>query len=127
MNQYAVVTKIDVGLDQTRNRYQKKNFESLVQILQIRTQIESLIVVKKTRGQEDIFKSSPKSPTWLLIFNVEQGEYFEQAFDSIIQDIDYVPCITGLEEGGQQPFFRTQGPEINTVLKKCQLIPLASE
>lgn len=127
MNQYAVVTKVDLGLDQSRSRHQKKNYESLIQILQLRTQIESLVVVKKTKGREDIFTCTNRSPTWLLVFNVEQGEFFEQSFHSIIQDLDYVPCITGLEEGIDQPFFRTQGKDTNTIIKKCQLIPITQD
>ena len=99
MNQFVLLTLIDIGLDHDRNPNQKKNYESLVQTLQLRTQIEPIITIKQKFNDTMPFEGlSNRDPVWSLIFGVEYPEYYGTQLELVNSDLNYVPCILGIGE-----------------------------
>lgn len=117
-----LVTAIDLGVDQARSLEQKKNYESLIQSLQLKTQIEPMLTVVTTNNKMDnVFNIKKTDPVWVFCFAVEQIDYFD--LDSINSDINYIPCILDLSESSsiKQPLFITDGKDKNTMIKSYQL------
>lgn len=123
MNQFVLLTLIDIGLDQDRNANQKKNYESLIQTLQLRTQIEPIITVKQKFDESMPFKLSNRDPVWSMIFRVETPEYYGTQLELVNSDLNYVPCILGLGESRKvkEPFFLTDPSFRNTFVIKQQI------
>lgn len=121
-----LITAVDIGVDLDRTPEQKKNYESLIQTLQLRTQIEPLITVKVTNKKADspFAGLSDRDPVWIVYFDVEQDYTYESNIESIYSDIDYVPCIAGLSEArkAKSSYYKATGEDQNLVIKKHQLI-----
>ncbi len=124
MSQFSLVTAVDIGADLDRSIEQKKNYESLVQTLQLRTQIEPIITVKTTNKKiNGLFAFlSDHDPVWIFCFSVEQVDYFDSSI--VDSDLNYIPCILGLGESKKvkTALFMTSGLDKNTVVKSYQLI-----
>lgn len=121
-----LITSIDIGVDSKRSSEQKKNFESLIQTLQLRTQIEPIITVKTSNKKiNNMFADlTDRDPVWIIYFNVDQGHVYEHELESINADLDYIPCITGLEESrrNKNSYFKATSTDFNSRIIKHQLI-----
>jgi len=126
MSQYMLITAIDIGVDMNRSFEQKKNYESLIQTLQLRTQIEPMITVKMSnkKAGNPFQLLADRDPVWIIYFNVEQDYAYETDIESINKDLDYIPCIAGLSESRRVKiaYFKATGEDQNSLIKKYQLI-----
>lgn len=121
-----LITAVDIGVDPDRSFEQKKNYESLIQTLQLRTQIEPMITVKMSnkKAGNPFQLLADRDPVWIIYFNVEQDYAYESDIDSINKDLDYIPCISGLNESRKVKisYFKATGIDQNSLIKKYQLI-----
>lgn len=69
------------------SRNQQRNLETLIQLLSMRTQLES--ITTPTRHKQ----------RWTFYFTVEHLTVFGENFEVLNQDSDGVPMIVGLTEG----------------------------
>ena len=131
MSQFMLITAVDIGVDLDRTPEQKKNYESLVQTLQLRTQIEPMITVKMSnkKAGSPFQLLNDRDPIWTIYFNVEQDYAYENDLETINKDLDYIPCIAGLQESRRIkiPYFKATGPDQNSLIKKHQLIQKLGE
>lgn len=101
-----------VNLEAVRQRGQQGNFETVIQIISMRSQPENITDPEKamttTDGWGTRYKNKAKIPAWSFTFEVEQDHVFNNGTDHfgyLLADCAGVPMITGLEEwakvGGQ--------------------------
>lgn len=89
----------------TRSRNQQRNFETITQVLQLRTQLF------------DISIPTEDNDRWCFDFNVEFEGIYQQdqdAFGTLKKDCDGVPMIVGLNDQYMlTPFLITTGSQQN--------------
>ena len=125
MARYRIVTFIDI----TRSRPvreetdktllgQQANFNSLLQAIGLRSNVEWLHDPKKQTGRLPE-PATGKATYWTWEFDCERDEVFLQDDDPVyllVHDLNHVPVITDLEnsEDITPAAFQTQGNNINT-------------
>ena len=125
MARYRIVTLIDI----TRSRPvreetdktllgQQANFNSLLQAIGLRSNVEWLHDPKKHTGRLPE-PATGKATYWTWEFDCERDEVFLQDDDPVyllVHDLNHVPVITDLEnsEDISPAAFQTQGNNINT-------------
>ena len=125
MARYRIVTLIDI----TRSRPvreetdktllgQQANFNSLLQAIGLRSNVEWLHDPKKHTGRLPE-PATGKATYWTWEFDCERDEVFLQDDDPVyllVHDLNHVPVITDLEnsEDITPAAFQTQGNNINT-------------
>lgn len=112
---------IGTQADLTRARNQQRNWETLTQLIGLRTQatvlLEPKIITDPTVALFGLNRRSSK--IWTFEFSSEFADIYDlhgEPLAALIQDCDGVPLITGLDEGIEnlEPVIRTTGSEINT-------------
>ena len=100
---------IDSDLAWHRSRNQQRNWETVIQLLGLRTQPQELQT--SAPGEHQGRKA------WRCVFEVEQGSVYhdgEDALGYLKQDFDRVPVLIGLGEDPPQPaMFVCAGPDAN--------------
>jgi hypothetical protein len=96
-----------VGPELTKQRSQQSNFETLLQIISMRTQPEDItdpeklmLSTKKSEWGTDYINKT-KIPVWQFTFTVSQDYVFhdgESQIGNLIKDSHGIPMITGLDE-----------------------------
>ena len=85
-----------------RSRNQQRNWETLQQIMQLRSQIE---IVEPAQKQSD---------GWYFVFAVDNDMVYGADLVELYRDAEGVPMIMGLDETDlDQGVLRTSGPEQN--------------
>lgn len=91
--------------DQTewnRRRNKQRNWETLLQILQLRSQIEIIDHARQT------------DRTWQFVFEVESDLVYGTDFQDLYRDADGVPMLIGLDEKNlEQRSLKVQGADQN--------------
>jgi hypothetical protein len=114
------VTKFTPELERMRNK--QRNWETVVQILGLRTQIMSINQLKtETKDlSQHVFGSDyqDKQRVWSFEFEVEFENLYLQDRDPygvLKNDFSHTPVILGLDETAQppMPIFYTDGPSKN--------------
>lgn len=94
-------------LSYQKKRNQQSNFETVIQLIGLRSQPEDVSYPEKTMmtpiksnmGTE--YSTKSKIPVWTFTFIIDQPEIFEDdegKLGKLVQDCSGVPMITGLEE-----------------------------
>ncbi len=85
-----------------RSRNQQRNWETLLQIMQLRSQIA-------------VTESAERAPQgWHFIFSVENVMVYGEDLEELRRDAEGVPMITGLDEPAlAERVLHTSGPEQN--------------
>ena len=90
-----------------KQRSQQSNFETILQIISIRTQPENItepeksMVSLKNSVWGNCYTNKTKIPVWQFIFTVSQDYYFndgESNIGNLLKDSHGIPMITGLDE-----------------------------
>lgn len=128
MPRYRIITLVDItqnslpNSDQTAmTRSQQSNFNSLIQAINLRSNVDWNTDPKKIEGRlPDPF--SGKGNAWSWEFDCEREQVFEKGTDPVgllKDDLDGVPIIVGLEDTVEFPHsaFITLGPNSNTYLE----------
>jgi len=93
------ITTTNVTRGESIQRNQQRNWESLIQALSLKTQIEVVVGPEKVENFQitSIFENfyDPIQTVWAFGFYSEKNIYTE---DILISDCDQIPMITGLEE-----------------------------
>jgi hypothetical protein len=108
---------IDSEAKWQQSRNQQRNFETLVQLLSLRTQPQELDRPRKTIEQDleklGLGNYGKNSLVWNLDFTVEFDSIFKSDTDNLgllRDDFDKIPMITGLGETVKlQPYSETRG------------------
>jgi hypothetical protein len=113
-----------VILDQaalTRARNQQRNWETLTQLISLRTQVTvySLPQILQDASVAMLGLNRRSSKIWTFEFGSEFADIYDisgEPLAALTQDCDGVPLITGLGEGIEnlEPVIRTTGAMINT-------------
>lgn len=109
--------------DWNRSRNQQRNLETIIQIIGLRAQPIYLETSKLENAQLDLYNFSPNYTSqhnvWSFKFNVEHASVFGPDLEALSQDLNGIPCITGLKESVKLPInmFETSGSNINTYFK----------
>lgn len=107
--------------DLTRARNQQRNWETLTQLISLRTQAtvlsEPKMIVDPSLALLGLNRRSHK--VWTFEFSSEFADIYDlkgEPLAALIQDCDGVPLITGLGEGIEnlESVIRTAGSNINT-------------
>ena len=112
MNKYRVSTLFDItntghvsNRMHTLERNQQRNWETLIQALGLRAQINVIAPPTVVNNR------------WQFDFEVEPDDVFAHNSDPVYhlkQDLDLIPMITGLgEQIAVDPVIRTSGPNTN--------------
>lgn len=125
---FSVETLIDItetgarkGTSDKLSYNQQQNFQTLVQTVGLRVNIEiDQSPVCETKSAKDFgstFKGKHK--IWCLEFEVEYEEAL--TVDMLIDDFDLVPVILNLDETAEQPasVFRTRDTKTKNIVFKC--------
>ena len=125
MARYQIVTLVDITRSQpSRDNTditmlgQQANFNSLLQAIGLRSNVEWLRDPKKHTGRLPE-PASGKATHWTWEFDCERDEVFLQDDDPVyllVHDLNHVPVIADLEnsEDIDPAAFQTQGDMINT-------------
>ena len=114
------VTKFTPELERMRNK--QRNWETVVQILGLRTQIMSIKQLKtETKDlSQHVFGSDyqDKQRVWTFEFEVEFKDLYlndQDPYGILKNDFAHTPIILGLDETAQppMPLFYTDGPSKN--------------
>ena len=93
------ITVTNVTRGESIQRNQQRNWESLIQALSLKTQIEVVVGPEKVENFQitSIFENfyDPIQTVWAFGFYSEKNIYTE---DILISDCNNIPMITGLEE-----------------------------
>jgi hypothetical protein len=107
--------------DLTRARNQQRNWETVKQLLGLRTQAEIDIepYVTNDASLASIGLKRQANKIWAFEFSTEFAEVYDikgQRLQGLIEDFDSIPMLTGLDEDCEslEPYLTTQGPRINT-------------
>jgi hypothetical protein len=107
---------------QTKERNQQRNFETLVQVLSLRTQLLTLsdpqIVSLDVTGSSFGSNYAGVQSVWTFKFSTEQEDVFKgssRPYGTLEADFVNVPVITGLDEtvAIPVPTFIVSGPNTN--------------
>lgn len=86
----------------TRSRNQQRNYETLIQLLSLRTQLV------------DITLPMVKDDCWGFTIVSDRDDVFSDNLAALYMDCDSVPMIVGLDEAdGTKPTLCTQGADAN--------------
>jgi hypothetical protein len=86
----------------TRSRNQQRNYETLIQLLSLRTQLTEVSLPEK---QDD---------GWSFTIVSDRDDVFSDNLAALYIDCDTVPMIVGLDEDpGLEPMLHTQEPGAN--------------
>lgn len=97
-----VGTEIQDQLQWNRSRNRQRNWETLQQVIGLRSQIESYTTPEHKQGQ------------WQFEISVERSDVFGQDLVDLRHDCEGVPMIVGLDEAaGVLPRLTTQGEQQN--------------
>ena len=133
--QYYLYTTVDItNTGQYRSesgkeavRWKEQNFQTLLQTLGIRANIESYTkpVLKEIAGTVVGFKTSSIIHVWYFEFSTEREFLYESENDPVgylKEDFNMVPYISGLDESMEQNYdvFVTSGPATNIVFFQKQ-------
>lgn len=113
----------------TKSRNQQRNFETIVQVIGLRSQItfidtpESTLCNLTDLNFGTIFTGTQR--VWHFKFAVEHVEVFTRGDDPLIllsEDLNVVPCILKLEETAEikNPIFQTLGSNKNIYVEILQ-------
>ena len=116
-NSWICVTLMDITVTnvtrgESIQRNQQRNWESLIQALSLKTQIEVVVDPEKVENFQitSIFENfyDPIQTVWAFGFYSEKNIYTE---DILISDCNNIPMITGLEETARfiLPITHTRG------------------
>ena len=126
---YQITTLVDItktnphrGSTDSLTLGQQSNYNTLIQTIGLRANIDSSIDPITTTGR----LPSPftgKGAYWTFIFEVERDDIFAKDTDPIgllKDDLDSVPVVTGLKDtvNFKLPVFQTTGTLINTHIEK---------
>jgi hypothetical protein len=106
------ITATNVTRGESIQRNQQRNWESLIQALSLKTQIEVVVGPEKVENFQitSIFENfyDPIQTVWAFGFYSEKNIYTE---DILISDCNNIPMITGLEETARfmLPITHTRG------------------
>jgi hypothetical protein len=106
------ITVTNVTRGESIQRNQQRNWESLIQALSLKTQIEVVVGPEKVENFQitSIFENfyDPIQTVWAFGFYSEKNIYTE---DILISDCNNIPMITGLEETARfmLPITHTRG------------------
>jgi hypothetical protein len=106
------ITVTNVTRGESIQRNQQRNWESLIQALSLKTQIEVVVDPEKVENFQitSIFENfyDPFQTVWAFGFYSEKNIYTE---DILISDCNNIPMITGLEETARfmLPITHTRG------------------
>ena len=93
------ITATNVTRGESIQRNQQRNWESLIQALSLKTQVEIVVGPEKVENFQitSIFENfyDPIQTVWAFGFYSEKNIYTE---DILISDCNNIPMITGLEE-----------------------------
>ena len=85
-----------------RSRNQQRNYETLIQLLSLRTQLTEVSLPAK---QDD---------RWVFTIVSDRDDVFSDNLAALYTDCDSVPMIVGLDEApGVEPMLHTQDPGAN--------------
>ncbi len=85
-----------------RSRNQQRNYETLIQLLSLRTQLS------------EISLPTEQDNVWSFIIVSDRDDVFSDNLAALYIDCDSVPMIVGLdEEPNTEPMLRTQDPGAN--------------
>ncbi len=96
-----------VGTELTKQRSQQSNFETLLQIISMRTQPEDitdpekLMISLKNSIWGSEYSNKAKIPVWQFTFTVAQEYVFndgESSIGNLVKDSHGIPMIVGLDE-----------------------------
>ena len=103
-----------------KKRNQQRNAETLVQAISIRAQpiyLEPALISEIQQDADWVFGTAYSVPArvWLFVFGVEHPDVYQPNLGGLLDDLDGVPIITGLDESVQflQPVFSTGGANKN--------------
>jgi len=127
MERYQIITLVDITRSNpprtssdTRLLGQQSNFNSLLQVLNIRSNIsyEQPPVIDSGRLPEPF---TGKGMYWTFEFETERDDVYKQGNDQtglLKQDLDGVPIIDNLDNtvDFKLPVFKTNGKDANTVI-----------
>ena len=111
----------------TKSRNQQRNWETILQGIGLRTQ---LVDIDKPNSQSaDLTKYKFGSiflgqhTVWTFRFGIEYPEVYNKdntEFLALLEDMDNIPCILGLDETAPmaKSTFKTFGSELNTYFQK---------
>jgi hypothetical protein len=86
----------------TRSRNQQRNYETLIQLLSLRTQLIEITLPQRHNDH------------WSFTIVSDRDDVFSDNLAALYQDCDSVPMIVGLdEEPGTVPLLHTQTPDAN--------------
>jgi len=106
---YKITTLIDITKtnvvrngNNSKERYQQSNFETLWQVIQLRIQPENIKdpSMRSMNLKQCKFGSKFKGNKniWVFIFEVDQSDPFGRNFDGLYGDFNGVPFINNLDE-----------------------------
>ncbi len=129
MARYKIITLVDItrtGIhrdeDDSTKRNQQANFNSLIQCIGLRSNVEWSSDPKKHTGSLP-YPLEGKANHWIWEFEVEREDVFLQDTDSVgllIDDLHGVPIINNLDNSVDiyPAAFQTKGDNINTFVKE---------
>lgn len=129
MARYKIITLVDItrtGIhrveDDALKRNQQSNFNSLIQCIGLRSNIEWNTDPKKINGSLP-FPFNGKAVHWIWEFDVEREDVFLKDNNSVgllIDDLHGVPIIANLDNSVDihPAAFQTKGDNINTHVKE---------
>lgn len=129
MARYKIITLVDItrtGIhraeDDALKRNQQSNFNSLIQCIGLRSNIEWNSDPKKINGSLPL-PFEGKAVHWIWEFDVEREDVFLKDNNSVgllIDDLHGVPIIANLDNSVDiyPAAFQTKGDNINTVVKE---------
>jgi len=114
--------------ENSKKRNQQRNWETVIQILSLRTQPQ---IISTHRETQDLTKfqfgitHSGKHTVWSFIFGVEYKDVYRQEADPFCllrNDFKYIPVITKLDETIEidPPMFIPSGPMNNIYFKSVR-------
>lgn len=111
--------------DRVFERSQQRNYETVVQILSLRTQVKMLdcwTLEKDVSNYQFGIDHTGEHRIWSFLFSVEYPGVFQLGADSygtLRQDFQLIPVITGLHETAkfEKNIFYTSGPNNNIYFK----------
>jgi hypothetical protein len=123
------ITKTDITqytpeLAKMRNKH--RNWETVVQVLGLRTQILNIRQFKTVNAELELFEFgnvySGKHRIWSFEFDVEFGDLYGKNHEVLVKDFAQTPIILDLDETAKflAPLFYTAGENKNIYFKTLE-------
>ena len=115
----GITVRTEDELNRARN--QQRNWETIKQLLGLRTQaeidVEPYVIDDASIASIGLKRLAGK--IWAFEFSTEFAEVYDingQRLQGLIDDFDSIPMLVGLDEDceGLEPYLTTKGPRINT-------------